>query len=60
MDTTAERFWWSFGMGVVSAVITAIGTHGDEGLIAMAFVVAALITAVLGPTLVGFFTGDSW
>lgn len=56
MDTTAERFWWSFGMGVVSAVVTAIGTQGDQGLIATAFVIAALATAIFGPTIVGFFT----
>lgn len=59
MDTTAERFWWSFGLGTLSAVITAIGTGGNEGLIATAFVVAALATALFGPTIVGFFTGGS-
>lgn len=59
MDTTAERFWWSFGIGLAAAVVTAIGTRGNEGLIATAFVLSALATALFGPTLVSFFTGGS-
>lgn len=59
MESTRERFWWSFGLGLASAVLTAIGTGGNESLIAIAFVVAALATALFGPTLVGFFTGGS-
>lgn len=59
MDTTRERFWWSFGIGLAAAVVTAIGTGGNQGLIATAFVLSALATALFGPTLVSFFTGGS-
>ncbi len=57
MDTTRERFWWSFGIGLTAAIVTAIGTHGNQGLIATAFVLSALATALFGPTIVTFFTG---
>lgn len=59
MDTTRERFWWSFGIGLAAAVVTAIGTGGNQGLIATAFVLSALATALFGPTIVAFFNGGS-
>lgn len=57
MESTRERFWWSFGLGLAAAVITAIGTGGDRGLIAIAFVLSAAATALFGPTIVSFFQG---
>lgn len=58
MESTRERFWWSFGVGTLAAVITAAATNGNQGLMATAFVLSALATALFGPTLVAFFGGD--
>lgn len=57
MESTRERFWWSFGLGTLAAVVTAAGTGGNEGLIATAFVLTVLATALFGPTIVAFFSG---
>lgn len=51
---------WSGLMGALSAGLTFIGTDGDMVLVFWAFVLAAVLTALIGPSIVGFFGGSDW
>lgn len=48
---------WSLLMGAISAGVTFIDTDGDMRLVLIAFVVSAIVTAILGPSLMLFFKG---
>jgi hypothetical protein len=52
-----ERFVASVLMGMLSAGFTYFFTGGDMVLVFWAFIIAAVVTALVGPFFVGFLEG---